>query len=85
MINVKPGTKVICNYRGRHIGEVIEPSTDKVADNLLSQAEYCQETKRTPVQYSFGVMEDSDRSLTVVETVAKRKSPAGVSRTGRAT
>lgn len=67
MLNQKPGTLVICNYRnhGKWIGQIVEPTTTKTG-RLWSQAEYCEKANRTIVHYPFGQMADCDDDLVVI-------------------
>lgn len=66
MLNLPVGTKVICSYRAGHIGQIIGLDPDMVAGASLTEADYCRVAKCTPVRYPFGVMLDSDDSLTPV-------------------
>lgn len=61
MLSNAIGKKVTCSYRNNTqtwIGVVIEP--------VPAEKNYCENYGRTPIQYPFGKMLDSDDSLTVI-------------------
>lgn len=73
MLSNAIGKKVTCSYRNNTqtwIGVVLAPST--IIDesrSTFSEAHWCEAGNKTPVQYPFGKMLDSDDSLTIIEEI----------------
>lgn len=71
MLSNAIGQKVICSYRNNTqiwVGVVLAPIT--IIDesrSMFSEAHWCEVGNKTPVQYPFGKMLDSDASLTIIE------------------
>lgn len=70
MLSNAIGKKVTCSYRKDWIGVVCAPSSIiDLSRSKFSEAHWCEVGNKTPVQYPFGKMRDSDTSLTIIEEI----------------